>query len=51
MRMVIFILAILAMVAIGLFWKELAKPGAVKDLESRDRSGRRDKNGAAQSEA
>jgi hypothetical protein len=43
MRTVILILAIVALVVIAKFWKELARPGAVKDPGTRKRTnGRND---------
>ena len=47
MRTAVFILAVLAMIAMALFWRELAKPGNVKNIESRKRVGSKDQDDAA----
>ena len=47
MRLAILVLAIIAMISIALFWRELAKPGTVKNAESRSRAGNKEKDDAA----
>jgi hypothetical protein len=47
MQAAILILGALALIAIALFWRELARPGTVKNLDSGNPPGSKDKNDAA----